>query len=57
MVSEVREIHTTKVSPDMSLEKTGDIQLQTITHKQDRQRMYNGTLRRFRLTMVAVEKQ
>ena len=41
----------------MSLEKTGDIQLQTITHKQDRQRMYNGTLRRFRLTMVAVEKQ
>ena len=57
MVIEVREFFTTKVSPGVSLEIIGDIQLYTITHKQDVQSMYDGTLRYFRLTIFTVEKQ
>jgi len=51
------EFHTTEVSTGISLEMIGDIQLQTITHKQDRQSMYDGTLRHFVLTIISAEKQ
>jgi hypothetical protein len=57
VVIEVREFHTTKVSPGVSLEMIRDIQLKTITHKQEWQSMYDGTLRYFLLTIFAVEKQ
>jgi len=43
VVIEVREFQTTKVSPGVSSEMIGDIQLHTITHKQDWQSMYDRT--------------